>query len=125
MSPTGAMVLAPCQAAGVSLVGVTRSAGMDFSGVFYNAEGHSALDSLIRIAREKRIPTALYEALFDVDYMEDLAHIMSVINALAYTREHQPGVILPERTLAVIEALRLVTTTPPNTAHDPRSAIDG
>ena len=125
VSPTGAMVLAPCQAAGVSLVGVTRSAAMDFSGVFYNSEGHSALDTLIRIAREKRMPTALYEALFDVDYMEDLAHIMSVINALAYTRTHQPGVILPERTLAVIEALGLVTTTPPNTAHDPRSTIDG
>jgi len=125
VSNAGAMVLAPCQAAGVSLVGVTRSAEMDFTGVFYNATGESALDALIRIAREKGIATALYEALFDVDYMEDLAHIMAVINALDYARQHQPGVILPERTLAMIRDLGLVTVTPPNTAHDPRSKIDG
>jgi hypothetical protein len=119
------MVLAPCQAAGVSLVGVTRSAGVDFNGVFYNTGGLSALDALIQIADRKKIPTALYEALFDVDYMEDLAHIIAVINATAYTAKYQPGILVPHRTREAIAEMGLVTTTPPNTSHDPRSRIDG
>lgn len=124
-SPTGAMVLAPCQAAGVSLVGVTKSATMDFTGVFYNTEGLSALDALINIARQKNIPTALYEALFDVDYMEDLGHIIAVINATEYTSRFQPEIIVPARTLGLIREWGLGTATPPNTSNDPRGKIDG
>lgn len=124
-SPTGAMVLAPCQAAGVSLVGVTRTAAVDFTGVFYNTEGYSALDALINISRRKDIPTALFEALFDVDYMEDLGHIIAVINATEYTSRFQPEIIVPHRTLNLIRELGLSTATPPNTAHDPRTKIDG
>lgn len=124
-SDTGAMVMAPCQAAGVSLVGVTRSAGMDFSGVFYNADGVSALDALIEIARRKNIPAALFEVLPDVDFMEDLAHMIAVANAMAYTARFQPDVVVPKRTLQIIEELGLYTSTPPNTSHDPRGDIDG
>ncbi len=124
-SGTGAMVLAPCQAAGVSLVGVTRSAAVDFSGVFYNAEGCSALDALIRIAKEKEIPTALQEALFDVDLMEDLGHMIAVMNATEYTSRFQPELVVARRTLGLIREWGLSTTTPSNTAHDPRSKHDG
>jgi len=124
-SSTGAMVLAPCQAAGVSLVGVTRTAEVDFTGVFYNAEGFSALDALIHISRRKNIPTALFEALFDVDYMEDLGHIIAVINATEFTSRFQPEIIVPKRTLSLIRELGLSTATPPNTSHDPRTKIDG
>lgn len=124
-SDAGAMVMAPCQAAGVSLVGVTRSARMDFSGVFYNADGVSALDALVDIARRKKIPTALFEVLPDVDFMEDLAHMIAVANAMAYTARFQPDVVVPTRTRQIIEALGLYTSTPPNTAHDPRTDIDG
>ena len=98
---------------------------MDFTGVFYNAEGYSALDALIHIAREKNMPTALHEALFDVDYMEDLGHIIAVINATEFTSRYQPGILVPQRTLAIIRSLGLATATPPNTSHDPRSKIDG
>lgn len=124
-SSTGAMVLAPCQAAGVSLVGVTRSAGADFGGVFYNTEGLSALDALIRIARDKAIPTALDEALFDVDLMEDLGHMIAVLNAAEYASLFQPELLVASRTLRVIRAWGLSTTTPANTAHDPRGRHDG
>lgn len=124
-SSTGAMVLAPCQAAGVSLVGVTRTAGVDFTGVFYNTEGYSALDALIHISKRKNIPTALFEALFDVDYMEDLGHIIAVINATEFTSRFQPEIIVPVRTLNLIRKLGLGTSTPPNTSHDPRTKIDG
>jgi glycosyltransferase A (GT-A) superfamily protein (DUF2064 family) len=123
-SPVGAMVLAPCQAGGVSLVGVTRDARVDFAGVFYNAEGVTALDALIDIAGRRKIPTALFEALSDVDYMEDLGHMISVINAMAYAAPFQPEIPVPERTLAFIRQVGLVANTPPNTSHDPRSKID-
>ena len=66
VSSTGAMVLVPCQAAGVSLVGVTKSVSMDFSGVFYNPNGCSALDALIQFAGSKKIHTALFEALREI-----------------------------------------------------------
>lgn len=124
-SAAGAMVLAPCQAGGVSLVGVTQTANMDFRGVFYNTGGVSALDALIHIARQKDIPTALFEALSDVDLMEDLAHMITVVNAMAYAAKFQPDLLVPERTLAFIRQVGLIANTPPNTAHDPRNAIDG
>ncbi len=124
-SDRGAMVLAPCQAGGVSLVGVTRTANMDFSGVFYNPEGVSALDALIAIARGKELPTALFEALSDVDLMEDLAHMITVVNAMAYTARFQPDVVVPQRTVDFIEKVGLYTSTPPNTSFDPRTKIDG
>lgn len=123
-STAGAMVLAPCQAGGVSLVGVTQTANMDFRGVFYNTGGVSALDALIHIARQKNIPTALFEALSDVDLMEDLAHMITVVNAMAYAAKFQPDLLVPERTLAFIRQVGLIANTPPNAAHDPRTAID-
>jgi glycosyltransferase A (GT-A) superfamily protein (DUF2064 family) len=124
-SSNGAMVLAPCQAAGVSLVGVTRSAAVDFAGVFYNTAGCSALDALIRIAEDKGIPTALNEALFDVDLMEDLGHMIAVMNATEYASRFQPELLVPRRTLGLIREWGLSTTTPANTAHDPRGRHDG
>jgi glycosyltransferase A (GT-A) superfamily protein (DUF2064 family) len=124
-SSTGAMVLAPCQAAGVSLVGVTKSAAVDFTGVFYSREECSALDALIRIAREKEIPTAVNEALFDVDFMEDLAHMIAVMNATEYASRFQPELVVPRRTLGLIREWGLTTTTPSNESRDPRSRYDG
>jgi uncharacterized protein len=124
-STTGAMVLAPCQSSGVSLVGVTKTANMDFSGVFYNEDGVSALDALIDIAQRRNIPTALFESLFDVDLMEDLAHTITVVNAMEYTARFQPDIVVPKRTIDFIEQVGLYVNTPPNTDHDPRSQIDG
>ncbi len=124
-SPSGAMVLAPCQAAGVSLVGITKTTRMDFTGVFYNGDGIAALDALMAIAAERRIPTALLETLSDVDYMEDLGHMISMINAMDYCSGFQSESQVPQRTLAFIRSIGLVTTTPPNTSHDPRSRLDG
>jgi hypothetical protein len=123
-SETGAMVLAPCQAGGVSLVGITRNTDMDFAGVFYNPDGIAALDALIQIARCNAIPTALMEVLPDVDLMEDLAHMVSVSHAMAYTARFQPDMVVPHRTLAIIGKMGLCATTPPNTDHDPRSGMD-
>jgi hypothetical protein len=124
-STRSAMVLAPCQASGVSLVGVTKTANMDFSGVFYNEDGVSALDALIDIAQRSNIPTALFESLFDVDLMEDLAHTITVVNAMGYTARFQSDIVVPKRTIDYIKQVGLYVTTPPNTDNDPRSKIDG
>jgi glycosyltransferase A (GT-A) superfamily protein (DUF2064 family) len=118
-SDRGAITLAPCQAAGVSLVGLTADAPMDFTGVFYNPQGISALEALISIATARQIPTAMLETQFDVDTMEDLAHIIAVISAMTYTSRFQPGIHMPRRTLDWIAKTGLVVQTPPNPEHDP------
>ncbi len=123
-SERGALVVAPCQAAGVSLVGLTAEAPMDFTGVFYNMRGIPALEAIISIASARQIPTALLETQPDVDNMEDLAHIIAVINAMTHASYFQPGVYLPRRTAAWIAESGLVVSTPPNEEHDPRGDID-
>jgi len=123
-SDRGAMVLAPCQAAGVSLVGLTADAPMDFTGVFYNPQGISALEGSINVAAVRQIPTAMLETQFDVDTMEDLAHIIAVISAMTHTSRFQPGVCVPRRTLDWVAKTGLVVQTPPNPEHDPRGDID-
>lgn len=123
-SDRGALVMAPCQASGVSLVGITGDAPMDFTGVFYNPEGISALDAITAIAAQKGVPTALLETLSDVDYIEDLGHMISVLNAMSYCSRFQPEIKIPERTLTFIQQVGLETVTPPNESFDPRSDID-
>ena len=124
-SDRGGMVIAPCQAAGVSLVGLTANADMDFTGVFYNQQGTAALEAVIDIAAARGVPTTVLEALPDVDNTEDLAHTIAVIKATAYAMTYQSGIFLPRRTLAWIQENRLVVTTPPNMEHDPRGEVDG
>ncbi|BBO81091.1 hypothetical protein DSCO28_16570 [Desulfosarcina ovata subsp. sediminis] len=123
-SKSGAMAIAPCQAGGVSLVGTTKETPFDFTGVFYNQLGITTLDALVHIAEEKCIPLAIFEALFDVDYGEDLGHMISVINAMEYAAQFQEDFLVPIRTLEWIHETGLVASSPPNEASDPRSIID-
>ena len=124
-SDTGAMVLAPCQEGGVSLVGITKEAPIDFTGVFYNGNGVTALDGIINIATHNHIPTALLESLSDVDNIEDLGHTITVINAMEYTAQFQSGIIIPRRTIAFIRQVGLFASTQPSESLDPRNKIDG
>jgi glycosyltransferase A (GT-A) superfamily protein (DUF2064 family) len=113
-SDKGAMVIAPCQAAGVSLVGLTTEAPVDFTGAFYNSQGISALEAITSLAREKRVPIALLEPLSDVDNQEDLAHTMAIINTMAYASDFQPDVFVPRRTMSWIQQSGLTVCTPPD-----------
>jgi glycosyltransferase A (GT-A) superfamily protein (DUF2064 family) len=113
-SDRGAMVIAPCQAAGVSLVGLTAEAPVDFTGAFYNPQGISALEAITNIAREKHVPTALLEPLSDVDNQEDLAHTMAVINTMAYASDFQSEICVPRRTLSWLQQSGLTVYTPPD-----------
>lgn len=124
-SQKGAMVLAPCQAGGVSLVGITRETQIDFSGAFYNPDGITTLDAIVKIASDKDIPLALFEALSDVDYGDDLGHMISIINAMDYASRYQKDILVPQRTLKWIRDTGLVASSPPNMLSDPRELIDG
>jgi glycosyltransferase A (GT-A) superfamily protein (DUF2064 family) len=124
-SGIGAMVLAPCQEGGVSLVGITKETKIDFRGVFYNTDGVTALDGIMNIATHNHIPTALLETLSDVDNMEDFGHTITVINAMAYAAQFQSEIIIPRRTIEFIRQVGLFATTQPNESLDPREKIDG
>lgn len=113
-SDRGAMVLAPCQAAGVSLVGLTAEAPMDFTGVFYNMQGIVALEAITSIATARKIPMALMEPLSDVDCQEDLAHVIAVINAMAYASHFQPDIYVPRRTMSWVQQIGLMVRTLPS-----------
>jgi glycosyltransferase A (GT-A) superfamily protein (DUF2064 family) len=120
----GALVLAPCQDCGVSIVGVTAGTPIDFSGVFYNFAGVSALDQITMLCAQANIPLAMLDQISDVDTVGDLAHTVTLLRCLAYAVGSQPDVVLPARTLAWVQQTGIVVSTPPNVNHDPREAVD-
>jgi uncharacterized protein len=123
-SERGGLVLAPCQECGVSLVGMSAGTPLDFTGIFYNMDGVPALDGYITRAEKEGIPTAMLDAVADIDDARDLAHSISVMRSLAYASQFQPDVVVPRRTLAWIAQNRIVVSTPPNLEHDPREQLD-
>ena len=118
------LVHCPCQACGVSLVGLTKNTAMDFEGVFYNEDGISALDAIINICNDMEIPVAALETVADIDNVEDLAHALSLAHSQAYTAKFQPEVVVPQRFIDWAKETGLAVTTPPNSDHDPRELID-
>lgn len=124
-SETGGFVQAPCQECGVSLVGFTNKTPMDHQGVYYNMNGRPALDAYIEKVTEANIPMMSLPPVADIDTGEDLAHAISLLKAIRYSREScQPELFLAHRTLDWIEWKGLTATTPPNDNHDPRQYID-
>ena len=123
-SERGGFVQAPCQACGVSLVGYTRNTPMDSGGVFYNLNGIPALDAYTIKAQQRGVPIALLDTVADVDNLEDLAHTISLMQAIAYSSMYQPELFVPHRTMAWVQENGIVVSTPPNTHHDPRERID-
>ncbi|MCL2826841.1 MAG: DUF2064 domain-containing protein [Eggerthellaceae bacterium] len=120
----GGMVLAPDQEMGVSIVGWTRPTNMSHTGVFYNRDGLTVLPAYIEKARERGLPVHYLPAVPDVDTMADLAHNITLMQAIEYCAEFQ-DLALPWRT---IDALRQVgyfeVRVPPNELRDPRAGID-
>jgi len=123
-SERGGFVQAPCQACGVSLVGYTKDTPMDSDGVFYNLNGVPALDAYTNKARARGVPVALLDAVADVDNVEDLAHSISLMNAISFSSIYQPELFVPHRTLDWVNETGIIISTPPNTLHDPRERID-
>ena len=123
-SGRGGFVQAPCQECGVSLVGYTAETPMDSKGVFYNLDGIPALDAYITKAAERGVPVASLTPVADVDDMGDMAHMISLLNAIAYCSQSQPGLFVARRTIDWIKRTGIVISTPPNAEHDPRGHID-
>jgi hypothetical protein len=121
---TGGLVFCPCQACGVSLVGLTEKTPMDFDGVFYNPDGTPALDAITALSEARGIPTAGLDPVSDIDNAEDLAHALSLARSHAYVGRFQPEVMAPKRFLAWAEKTGITVNTPPNFDHDPREEID-
>jgi len=121
---TGGLVFCPCQACGVSLVGLTKKTPMDFDGVFYNPDGTPALDAITALSEARRIPAAALDPVSDIDNAEDLAHALSLARSHVYVSQFQPEVMSPKRLLAWAHKTGIVVNTPPNVDHDPREAID-
>ena len=123
-SERGGFVQAPCQECGVSLVGYTAQTPMDSTGVFYNLNGVPALDAYIHKAAERGVPVASLTPVADVDDMRDMAHTISLLQAIAYSSQFQPGLFVARRTMDWIRRTGIVISTPPNAEHDPREHID-
>ncbi len=123
-SGPGPLVLAPCQDCGVSLVGVTAETPIDFTGAFYNSQGISALEKIVSLCAEARIPLAMLDQISDIDTAEDLAHTITLLRCIEYAVHSQPGLVMPRRTMAWVQRTGLVVTTPPNPNHDSRETID-
>ena len=122
--PEGGMVIAPCQAAGTSLVGYTPECGMNHQEVYYNLTGRPALQGYLdKMDELGGVHMALLSAVPDVDNVEDLAHVITYANALEAASEHQ-NLFVPSRTLAFVRMLGLKVSTPPNRNFDNRDNID-
>lgn len=121
---TGGLVYCPCQACGVSLVGMTEKTPMDFDGVFYNPDGTPALDAIVALSGARGIPAAALDPVSDIDDAQDLAHALSLARSQAYVSQFQPEIMVPRRFLAWADATGIVVNTPPNIDHDPREEID-
>jgi len=64
---------------------------MDSQGVFYNLDGVPALDAYIAKAAERGVPVASLGPVADVDDMRDMAHTISLLNAIAYSSPFHPA----------------------------------
>lgn len=124
VSEKGGIVLAPDQEMGVSIVGWPRRTAFDHSGVFYNQEGLTVLPAYIAKARELGLPAIYLPPVPDVDTMSDLAHNITLVEALNYCAPFD-GNTPPWRTA---EALKQMgwdeVRVMPNDLRDPRDEID-
>lgn len=123
-SEKGGIVLAPDQEMGVSIVGWPRRTAFDHSGVFYNQEGLTVLPAYIAKARELGLPAIYLPPVPDVDTMSDLAHNITLVEALNYCAPFD-GNTPPWRT---VDALKQMgwdeVRVMPNDLRDPRDEID-
>lgn len=119
------IVLAPDQEMGVSIIGWNRSTDFDHTGVFYNQDGLTVLPAYIQKARELGIAAIWLPPVPDVDTMADLAHNVTLVEALNYCEPFR-GCTPPYRTQRAFEEMGIADIrVAPNDLMDPRDKIDG
>ena len=102
-----------CQEGGFSIIGFTCTTPFNFSGVFYNQDGVTALDMLIVKAKENNIPFATVEMAPDVDIPIDLASMIPVLKAIQLSALYDDNILVPQNTIAVLEKLGLESSAAP------------
>ena len=117
-------VQAPCQQAGTSLVGQTAATPLSPEGIYYNKTGRPVVEGYLEFLHEQSIPNAYLSPVADVDRDDDLAHVITCLNAIAEAEPYQPGIYLARRVLAWLDATGLLSVSPPNHEIDPRELID-
>ncbi len=117
---TGGIVLSPDQEMGVSIIGWPRSTSFDHTGVFYNPSGLTVLPAYIGKARDAGLAAIYLAPVPDVDTMADLAHNVTLVEALAYC----DNTVSPRRTAAALADLGIEIRVPVNDLMDPRETID-
>ena len=120
------IVFAPDQEMGASMVGWNRETDFDHSGVYYNPTGLTVLPAYIDKAREAGLDAVWLPPVPDVDTMADLAHNLTLMDALSYCSERNEDFgSWAHRTYAMLEDLgAAMVRIPPNELRDPRDVID-
>lgn len=122
--PQGGIVLAPDQEMGVSVIGWTRPTRFDHSGVYYCQDGLTVLPAYIKKAQDQGLPALWLPPIPDVDTMADLAHNVTLVNALAYCAGAD-DICPPWRTIQALGEMGLgEIRVMPNDLMDPRDHID-
>ncbi|MHB8123615.1 MAG: TIGR04282 family arsenosugar biosynthesis glycosyltransferase [Desulfuromonadaceae bacterium] len=107
-----AMVVSADQECGFNILGYTCTTPFNFDGVFYNLDGVTALDMVTYKAMEQCIPFAMLEIVPDVDVPVDLAGFISVVKVMQLAEKYDSSVLLPKRTIKVLEELGLEASAP-------------
>ena len=108
-----ALVEGACQEGGFSIISYTCTTPFDFSGVFYNQDGVTALDMIVAKATEQKIPFGIVEMVPDVDIPLDLSSQIPVIRALALAARYDDSLLAPLNTLNVFEEMGLESSALP------------
>lgn len=118
------IILAPDQEMGVSVIGWNANTNFDHTGVFYNMDGLTVLPAYIRKAQSLGIPAIYLPPIPDIDTMADLAHNVTLVEALNYC-EPPLGKAAPYRTQKAFEEMGIAEIrVPANALMDPREHID-
>lgn len=107
-----AMVVSADQECGFNILGYTCTTPFNFDGVFYNQDGVTALDMVTYKAMEQCIPFAMLEIVPDVDVPVDLAGFISVVKVMQLAEKYDSSVLLPKRTIKVLDELGLEASAP-------------
>lgn len=118
------IVLAPDQEMGVSVVGWSRNAEFDHSGVYYNQSGLTVLPAYIQKAKAAGMPAVYLPPIPDVDTMADLMHNITLVEALNYCAAFD-GNTPPWRTAQALSEMGITQVrVAPNDLRDPREHLD-
>jgi len=113
-TPLGAcLVEGACQEGGYSIIGFTCTTPFNFTKMFYNLDGVTALDMLVNKAEDADVPLAALDMVPDVDIPVDLASLMPVLRVLELSAKYSDTVAVPKRTIQWVKEMGLQSVTLP------------